>query len=72
MIIRLLETNEVIYCAINKDHKIQWVQGSSNKTRYFRTDRYLKKYVKRHNELYPDDEWQVATFRIFEEDEVYE
>jgi len=70
MIIRFLETSEVIYCAINKDHKIQWVEGSSNKTRYFRTDRYLKSAVKMHNKLYPDDKWQVARFRIFEEEEI--
>ena len=36
---------ETIYVATNRNDKIQWVRGSSSKTRYFRTDKYLKKAV---------------------------
>lgn len=34
---------EYMYVAINHNDEIQWVKGSSSKTRYFRTDKYLKK-----------------------------
>ena len=40
---------EYIYCAVNKNDNIQWVLGSSKKTRYFRTTHYLSNAVKYHN-----------------------
>ena len=43
---------EYVYCAVNKNNDIQWVEGSSKKTRYFRTTRYLNNAVKYHNEYY--------------------
>lgn len=57
---------ETIYVAINKDDEIQWVRGSSSKTRYFRTDKYLKKAVEYHNRVYPDDIWKIRECVILE------
>lgn len=50
---------ENIYVAVDKKGEIQWVKGSSSKTRYFRTDKYLKSAVEYHNKYYPDDVWEV-------------
>ncbi len=50
---------ENIFVAVNHNDEIQWVKGSSSKTRYFRTDRYLKGAVEAHNKYYPDDMWEV-------------
>ena len=58
--------NEYIYCAVNSKNRIQWVEGSSSKTRYFRTDKYLKNAVKYHNECYPHDLWRVGRFSLTE------
>lgn len=49
---------ENIYVAVDKKGEIQWVKGSSSKTRYFRTDKYLKSAVEYHNK-YSDDVWEV-------------
>ena len=46
---------ETVYVAINKYDEIQWVRGSSRRTRYFKTDRYLKGAVEYHNEYHPED-----------------
>ena len=56
--------DENIYCAMNNQGEIQWVVGSSSKTRYFKTDRYLKTAVSYHNKYHPDDPWRVAKFRL--------
>ena len=56
--------NEKICCAINNQDEIQWVAGSSSKTRYFKTDRYLKTAVSYHNKYHPDDPWRVAKFML--------
>ena len=59
-------TNEYIFCAINDRDEVQWVRGSSQKTRYFKTDKYLKKAVECHNRLYGDNIWRVAKFKLVE------
>lgn len=58
--------HEHIYCAVNKDGEIQWVLGSSKKTRYFRTTRYLKEVVRYHNKYHADDPWRVQGFVLIE------
>ena len=59
---------ENIYVAINRNDEIQWVQGSSKKTRYFKTDRYLKRAVEYHNKYHPDDIWKVRKCVILEDE----
>ena len=58
---------ENIYVAINKNDEIQWVIGSSSKTRYFRTDKYLKRAVEYHNKYYPEDIWKIRKCVILED-----
>ena len=58
---------ETIYVAINHNDEIQWVQGSSKKTRYFRTNKYVNKAVDYHNEYHPDDIWKVRKCLIVED-----
>ena len=58
--------NEYVYCAVNDKNEIQWVKGSSHKTIYFRTDRYLKQAVEYHNRCYGDDIWRIAKFELKE------
>lgn len=58
-------TDECIYCAVDVSGKIQWVRGSSQKTRYFKTDKYLRKAVIYHNK-YHDDKWFVGKFSLKE------
>ena len=62
---------ENIYVAINRNDEIQWVQGSSKKTRYFKTDRYLKRAVEYHNKYHPDDIWKVRKCVILEDEPNY-
>lgn len=57
---------EYIYVAINRNDEIQWVKGSSSKTRYFRTDKYLKGAVENHNKYYPEDIWKIRKCVILE------
>lgn len=57
---------EYMYVAINHNDEIQWVKGSSSKTRYFRTDKYLKKAVESHNKYHPEDIWKVRKCVILE------
>ena len=52
--------HEKVYVAVNKNDEVQWVYGSSSKTRYFRTANYVTKAVMNHNKYYPEDEWHVA------------
>ena len=59
---------ENIYVAINRNDEIQWVQGSSKKTRYFKTDRYLKGAVEYHNKYHQDDIWEVRKCVILEDE----
>lgn len=60
-------TEEYIFCAVNDRDEVQWVCGSSQKTRYFKTDKYLKKAVEYHNRQYGDDRhWRVAKFKLVE------
>ena len=51
--------SECVYCAVNKDGEVQWVKGSSSKTRYFKTDKYLRQAVKNHNK-HSDNKWFVS------------
>ena len=55
---------ECVYCAVNNDGQIEWVLGSSNQTRYFRTTKYLKKAVAYHNKIRPDDPWHIVQFDL--------
>jgi len=61
-----INLTEYVYCAVNDRDEIQWVTGSSSKTRYFRTDKYLKKAVEYHNTWHGDDIWRVAKFALNE------
>ena len=58
---------ENIYVAINHNDEIQWVTGSSSRTRYFRTDKYLKRAVKFHNIAHPEDKWKIRKCIILED-----
>ena len=58
---------ETVYVAINKNDEIQWVEGSSSKTRWFRTNKYLTKAVEYHNRNYSDDKWKVRKCMIVED-----
>lgn len=58
---------ENIYVAINEHDEIQWVKGSSAKTRYFKTDKYLKSAVEYHNKYHPEDIWRVRKCVILED-----
>lgn len=55
---------EYVYCAVDKNDNIQWVQGSSKKTRYFRTTYYLNNAVKYHNIYYNEDLWRIQKFKL--------
>lgn len=55
---------ECVYCAVNNDGQIEWVLGSSHQTRYFRTTKYLKKAVARHNRIHQDDPWHIVQFDL--------
>ena len=59
---------ETIYVAINHKDEIQWVRGSSKKTRYFKTDRYLKGAVEYHNKYHPNDIWKIRKCVILEDE----
>ena len=61
-----MSVNEIVYCAVNTDGEIQWVTGSSSKTRYFKTDRYLRKAVAYHNKYHEDDKWLVSVCALNE------
>ena len=54
---------ENIYVAINHNDEIQ----SSSKTRYFRTDKYLKSAVEYHNKYHPEDIWKIRKCVIVED-----
>lgn len=55
--------NETIYVAINDKDEIQDVRGSSQKTRYFKSDKYLKRAVRYHNS-YHEDKWRIAECKL--------
>lgn len=57
---------EYVYCAVNKDGEIQWVQGSSKRTRYYKTESYLKEAVEYHNHYHPQDPWRVQKYMLVE------
>lgn len=53
---------ENVYCAVNNRDEIQWVQGLSSKTRYFKTTGHLKTAVRFHNIYHPNDPWHIVAF----------
>ena len=55
---------EYVYCAVNKYGEIQWVYGSSRKTRYFKTARYLSHAIRCHNEESKKDPWLMVRFKL--------
>ena len=57
-----------VYCAVDKNNNIREVRGSSQRTTYFKTDKYLKGAVERHNKLRLShvDEWRIARFKLVE------
>ena len=55
---------EYVYCAINKNGVIQDIHGSSKRTRYFKTIKYLKHEIEYHNKYYPDDKYRIALFKF--------
>ena len=57
---------EYIYCAVNAMNEIQWVRGSSTKTRYFKTNKYLQTAVQYHNRYNSNDPWRIAKFKLVE------
>lgn len=59
-----------IYCAIDKNNNIVEVRGSSRRTTYFKSDKYLKGSVENHNKYYADDPWRVVRFKLVEAPEV--
>lgn len=60
---------EYVYCAVDKNDDIQWVLGSSKKTRYFKTTRYLSGAVEYHNAYYNEDPWRIQKFQLVKVDE---
>lgn len=58
--------NENIYVAVNNKDEVQWVRGSSSKTKYFVTDIHVSKRVEYHNKYYPNDIWRVAKCKLIE------
>ena len=55
---------ENVYCAVNNRDEIQWVRGSSSKTRYFKTTKFLKRAVHYHNTYYSNDPWHIVVFAL--------
>lgn len=55
---------ESVFVAINDKNEVQWVTGSSQKTRYFKTDKYLVRAVRYHNRYHPDDRWKIAECQL--------
>lgn len=47
-----LKPAEYIYCATDDDGKIYTMRGSSQKTRYYKTDKYLKGMVESANTIH--------------------
>lgn len=58
--------DEHVYCAVNSTGEIQWVKGSSSKTRYFKTNKYLQGAVQYHNKIHANDPWRIAKFKLVE------
>lgn len=55
---------EYVYCAVNERGEIQWVMVSSQRTRYFKTTRYLRKAVNYHNTYYSNDPWHIVAWLL--------
>ena len=58
--------DEYVHCAVNSTGEIQWVKGSSSKTRYFKTDKYLQGAVQYDNKIRANDPWRIAKFKLVE------
>lgn len=59
---------EFVYCAVDTEGKIQWVQGSSTKTKYYATDKHITKAVEYHNRKHSNDPWKVQRFALVRAD----
>lgn len=57
---------EYLYCAVDDFGHIKTVEGSSRRTKYFRTTTFLKRAVARHNLFYEDDPWHIGKFELKE------
>ena len=58
---------EYVFCAVDDSNEIQTVHGSSQHTRYFKTDKYLKYAVEQHNKYCKNGNfWRVAKFELKE------
>ena len=57
--------HEYIYCAVNSQGEIQQVCGSSKRTYYFRTPKYLKGAIEYHNK-YHEEKWRLVKFKLVE------
>lgn len=57
---------EYIYCAVDECGQIKTVEGSSRRTKYFRTTTFLKRAVERHNLFYEKDPWRIGKFELRE------
>ena len=55
-----------VYCAVDKNNKIRAVKSASRWKNYFQTDKYLKEFVKDHNNIYPKDILRIAKFKLVE------
>jgi len=56
--------NEFVYVAVGENDEVQWVRGSSRKTRYFKTSKYLRGAIEYHNKCYPNDKWTMKMCRL--------
>ena len=58
--------DEVVYVAVNDKDEVQWIEGSSKKTKYFATDKHVSKGVEYHNKYYSNDIWRVVKCKLVE------
>lgn len=59
--------NNYVYCAVNKkNHIIVEVKDLNSRTTYFKTDKYLKGIIDKHNKYYTDDPWRIVRFKLVE------
>ena len=55
---------ESVYCAVDNDGQIKWMYGSSTKTMYFRTTKYLRGAVANHNKYHKNDPYHIIEFEL--------
>ena len=59
-----LFSDERVYCAVDKSGHIVTPKGSSSKTRYFKTTKYLTDIVESHNIYHEDNQWKIMCFKL--------